>query len=100
MTIVAFALRDQLESNAVDEKELMFKYNQGDGMKSRSDKYSWINYLVCSKDIISGDIQLYEYITPLFQHPEFFNAAGRTNNPCVYGPVYQTFLRMVHGDSK
>ena len=71
MTIVAFALRDQLESNAVDEKELMFKYNQGDGMKSRSDKYSWIKYLVCLKDIISGDIQLYEYITPLFQHPDF-----------------------------
>ena len=56
MKIAAFVLRDKLESNAVDDKELMFKYNQGDGMTLQSDQYPWIKYLVCLEDISSDDI--------------------------------------------
>ena len=39
MKIVAFAMCDYLESNAVNDKESMFKYNQGNGMTLQSDQY-------------------------------------------------------------
>lgn len=49
---------------------------------------------------MNGNIQLYEQVTPSFQHPDFFAAAGHSKEFGVYEPIYKAFLKMVHGDSK
>ena len=59
-----------------------------------------MRYLVQFKDIFKGNIQLYEKVKPSFDHPNFFSTAGRAKDPRIYGPIYKSFLKMVHGDSE
>ena len=82
--LCTFLLRDQLLNNSVDEKEQILRYNQGDGMPLRSVQHPLMKYLVRFKDIVNGDIQLYDQVFPSFQHPDSFAAAGCSKDPCVY----------------
>ena len=67
-------------------------------MALKSVNYPLLIYLVCFKDLFSGEIQLYERFNQLFDHPDFFSAAGRSKDPRVYWPI--SFAQMVHGDNE
>ena len=69
-------------------------------MSLKSVEYPLLRYLVRFKDILNGEIQLYERVNPSFDHPDFFSAAGCSKDPRVYGPIYKAFLKMVHGDNE
>ena len=69
-------------------------------MTLKSMDYPLLRYLVCFKYLVSGEIQLYEKVNPLFDHLDLFSAAGRSKDPCVYGQIYKAFLQMVHGENE
>ena len=99
MRICVFSLREKLPTNLVDENEQILRYNQVNGMTLRSVQYPQMKYLVCFKDIVSGEIQLYDQFSPSFEYPNFFSAAGCIKDPRVYVPIYKSYLRVVHGAS-
>ena len=100
MKIGAFSIRDSVLNGSINDAEQVLRYNQGDGLTLISTQYKGIKYLVRFKDIFTGQIQLFEKVDSNQSHPDFFAAAGRSQDPRVYGPIYQAFFRMVHGDSE
>ena len=99
MKIRAFSTRDRVLDGSINDAEHVLRYNQGDGLTLISTQYVGMRYLVQSKDIFNGNIQLYEKAKLSFDHPDFFCAVGRTRDPRIYGPIYKFFLKLVHGDS-
>ena len=87
-------------NGAINEAEQVLRYNKGDGLTLISTQYNGLKYHVRFKDIFTGKIQLYEKVDSDYAHPGFFAAAGRSQYPRVYGPIYQDFFRMVHGDNE
>ena len=100
MTIGAFAIRDSVLNGAINKAEQVLWYNQGDGLTLISTQYNGLKYNVRFKDVFTGKVQLYEKVDSHYAHPDFFAAAGRSQDPRVYGPIYQAFFRMVHGDNE
>ena len=99
INVTAFHIKEAVLDRSLGPKDQLLRYNQGDGITLRSDQYAGLKYKVRFKDIFFGDVQLFEKTSPLFQHPDFFYATGRTRDPQLYGPIYQSLLRMVNCDS-
>ena len=100
MIIGAFSIRDSVLNGAINEAEHVLRCNQVNGLTLISTQYNGLKYHVRFKDIFTGKIQLYEKVDSDYAHPDFFAVAGRSQDPRVYGPIYQAFFRMVHGDNE
>lgn len=87
MTIKAFGICTKILMGLISDKDLALRY-------------PGLHYNIRFKDIYTGQIQLYEKVQPFFKHPDFFAAAGRSRDPRLYGPIYHSFFKMVHCDSK
>ena len=99
MKLIAFNIKEAVLDGSISAKDQLLRYKQGDGITLRSVEYHAFKYNVRFRDIFCGDIQLFEKTNPSFEHPDFFYAAGRTRDARLYGPIYQAFLRIIHGDS-
>ena len=100
MTIGAFSIRDSVLNGTINEAEQVHRYNQGDSLTLISTQYNGLKYHVRFKYVFTGKVQLYEKVDSHYAHPDFFAAGGRSQDPRVYGPIYQAFFRMVHGDNE
>ena len=100
MKVVAFSIRDQYLNGLISFTDQLNRYNQGDGLSLCSREYPGLRYNVRLKDVFGGKVQLFERTSPSFNHPSFFEAAGRSQDPRMYGPIYHSFLNMVNGDSE
>ena len=94
--ISIFSIRNEITSGL----DKLLRYNQGNGITISSNQYNDLKYNLRFEDIFNGEVQLLEKINPSFQHPYFFIIGGRGKDPRVYVPIYQSFLKMVHGNGE
>ena len=60
MVIKVFGIRTKKLMGPISDKELILRYNQDNGITLMSEKYPGLQYNVRFKDIMTGDVQLYE----------------------------------------
>lgn len=99
MVLKAFSIHNKILTGPISNKGKSMCYKQGDGITLGSIDYPGLIYNIRIKDIFGGRIRLFEKLLPSFQHPDF-SAAGRSRDPRLCGPIYQSFLKMVHGGSE
>jgi hypothetical protein len=93
-----FQDRDSIAQGVFSDNELKLKFgSQGDGFTVTLAIYG-IKYGVRFKDILDGRIEIYQEPSDDYEHPDFFEIAGRSRDPTNYASYYTSLLDMTHGD--
>jgi hypothetical protein len=93
-----FQDRDSISRGIFSDSELKLKFgSQGDGFTVALAIYG-IKFGVRFKDILDGRIEIYQSTSDDYEHPDFFEIAGRSRDPTNYASYYTSLLDMTHGD--
>jgi hypothetical protein len=93
-----FQDRDGIQNGIFSDSELKRKFgSQGDGFTVSLAIYG-LKFGVRFKDILNGSVELYQTPSPDYEHPDFFDIAGRSRDPSKFASYYGTLLDMTHGD--